>query len=113
CAVVFDEIHAYDDRLFGALLRFLRDLPGLPMLLMTASLPAAREEALRFVLGKLGRQLGPISGPATLEELPRYRKDRSANEGLLELINETVKNDGKVLWVCNTVDRVLDAADRT
>ena len=38
-AFVFDEIHAYDDRLFGALLRFLRDLPGLPALLMTASLP--------------------------------------------------------------------------
>ena len=32
-AFVFDEIHAYDDRLFGALLRFLRDLPGLPALL--------------------------------------------------------------------------------
>ncbi|MGE3809836.1 MAG: CRISPR-associated endonuclease Cas3'', partial [Gemmataceae bacterium] len=34
-AFVFDEIHAYDDRLFGALLRFLRDLPGLPSLIMT------------------------------------------------------------------------------
>jgi CRISPR-associated endonuclease/helicase Cas3 len=34
-AFVFDEIHAYDDRLFGALLRFLRDLPGLPVLLMS------------------------------------------------------------------------------
>ena len=27
-AFVFDEIHAYDDRLFGALLRFLQALPG-------------------------------------------------------------------------------------
>jgi len=49
-AFVFDEIHAYDDRLFGALLRFLRDLPGLPSLLMTASLPKAREEALRALV---------------------------------------------------------------
>src|SRR5262249_26282026 len=39
---VFDEIHAYDDRLFGALLRFLRDVPGVPVLLMTASLPTPR-----------------------------------------------------------------------
>ena len=49
-AFVFDEIHAYDDRLFGALLRFLRELPGLPALLMTASLPANREQALREVI---------------------------------------------------------------
>src|SRR5262249_21317858 len=41
-AFVFDEIHAYDDRLFGALLRLLKSVPGLPVLLMTASLPAAR-----------------------------------------------------------------------
>src|SRR5206468_4565028 len=56
-AFVFDEIHAYDNRLFGALLRFLRDLPGLPVLLMTASLPKAREMALRSVLEKLVHRL--------------------------------------------------------
>jgi CRISPR-associated endonuclease/helicase Cas3 len=113
-AFVFDEIHAYDDRLFGALLRFLCDLPGLPSLLMTASLPKAREEALRAVLKEYrGIELIPIPGPVSLEELPRYRKATVADNDPLSLVQETLKNGGKVLWVCNTVRRVMDAADRT
>jgi CRISPR-associated endonuclease/helicase Cas3 len=111
-AFVFDEIHAYDDRLFGALLRFLRDLPGLPVLLMTASLPAPREEALRNVLEQLGRPFQPISGPAELEERPRYKKAVIADNDPLPLVRETLAAGGKVLWVCNTVGRVMDAADR-
>lgn len=111
-AFVFDEIHAYDDRLFGALLRFLRDLPGLPVLLMTASLPGAREEALRNVLEQLGRPFHAIPGPAELEERPRYRKAAAASNDPLPLVRETLAAGGKVLWVCNTVGRVMDAADR-
>jgi len=110
-AFVFDEIHAYDDRLFGALLRFLRDLPGLPVLLMTASLPAPREEALRNTLQEFrGIELKPITGPKELEELPRYHKLPYANE--LDEVASTYAAGGKVLWVCNTVARVMDAADR-
>ncbi len=112
-AFVFDEIHAYDDRLFGALLRFLRDLPGLPVLLMTASLPVPREEALREVLRKYrGIELSPISGPKELEERPRYHKAAPVNGDPLPLIAEEVRGGGKVLWVCNTVKRVIDAAKR-
>jgi CRISPR-associated endonuclease/helicase Cas3 len=111
-AFVFDEIHAYDDRLYGALLRFLRDLPGLPVLLMTASLPVAREEALRRVLEQLGRPFDPISGPAELEERPRYRKAVVPANDPLPLVRETLAAGGKVLWVCNTVGRVMEAADR-
>ncbi|HZT80068.1 MAG TPA: CRISPR-associated helicase Cas3' [Gemmataceae bacterium] len=111
-AFVFDEIHAYDDRLFGALLRFLRDLPGLPVLLMTASLPAAREDALRNLLEQLGRKLRPILGPAELEDRPRYRKAATTGNDPLPLVRETLAAGGKVLWVCNTVGRVMEAADR-
>jgi len=107
-AFVFDEIHAFDDALFGALLRFLKELPGLPVLLMTASLPKSREEALRLVLGILN----PIPGPADLEELPRYRQHPLLNNDPLMLVNETLDAGGKVLWVCNTVGRVMDAAGR-
>lgn len=110
-AFVFDEIHAYDDRLFGALLRFLRDVPGLPALLMTASLPTPREEALREVLKKFrGIDLAPIPGPDGLEKLPRYHK-LPADGKHLELIAEEVKRGGKVLWVSNTVNRVMASAD--
>lgn len=110
-AFVFDEIHAYDDKLFGALVRFLRDLPGLPSLLMTASLPKPREEALRNTLKKFRNiDLAPIAGPKELEELPRYHKAIANDNGPLPLICETLKNGGKVLWVCNTVRRVMGAA---
>ncbi len=110
-AFVFDEIHAYDDRLFGALLRFLRDVPGLPCLLMTASLPTPREEALREVLKKFrGIDLTAITGPEGLEKLPRYHKV-VADGKHLELIAEEVKRGGKVLWVSNTVNRVMASAD--
>jgi len=112
-AFVFDEIHAYDDRLFGALLRFLRDLPGLPVLLMTASLPMPREAALKDVLKEFrGIELKPIAGPKELEELPRYHKCIVKENDPLTEIEKTLAAGGKVLWVCNTVKRVMDAADR-
>jgi CRISPR-associated endonuclease/helicase Cas3 len=41
-AIVFDEIHAFDEQLFGHLLVFLKHFPRLPVLLMTASLPEER-----------------------------------------------------------------------
>ncbi len=114
-ALIFDEIHAYDDRLFGALLRFLRDLPGLPVLLMTASLPMAREEALRRTLQDRSTnkvELSPISGPGSLEKRPRYHRVVTENNDPLPLVRQTLAEGGKVLWVGNTVGRVMDAADR-
>lgn len=112
-AFVFDEIHAYDDRLFGALLRFLRDLPGLPALLMTASLPRAREEALRALLKEHRNiDMAPITGPPDLEMLPRYKKEVAEGNDPLPLVQEALHAGGKVLWVCNTVKRVMDAANR-
>ncbi len=111
-AFVFDEIHAYDDRLFGALLRFLRDLPGLPVLLMTASLPAPREEALRHLVEQRPDTIWkPIGGPKGLEECGRYCKETVANNDPLPAIKRELKAGGKVLWVCNTVKRVMNAAD--
>lgn len=110
-AFVFDEIHAYDDRLFGALLRFLRDLPGLPALLMTASLPQPREEALKDVLKNFRNiDLTPIPGPVGIEGMARYRKVASHGKHL-DLIASEVKCGGKVLWVSNTVNRVMASAD--
>ncbi len=112
-AFVFDEIHAYDDRLFGALLRFLQDLPGLPVLLMTASLPAARESALRQMLESHGQTWQPIRGPEDLEARPRYRRQEIADNDPLPTIRKVLASGGKVLWVCNTVRRVMEASERT
>lgn len=112
-AFVFDEIHAYDDRLFGALLRFLRDLPGLPALLMTASLPTPREEALREVLRKFrGIELAPIEGPEDFEKRARYHRLDVPGVDPMARIVEEVRGGGKVLWVSNVVNRVMASADR-
>lgn len=111
-AFVFDEIHAFDDRLFGALLRFLTDL-RVPVLLMTASLPKAWHECLKRVLDKAGRTLSEIAGPDDLETLARYhRKHLPDGADPLDAVKDEIAAGGKVLWVCNTVDRAMKAADR-
>lgn len=111
-AFVFDEIHAYDDRLFGALLRFLRDIRGVPALLMTASLPSSREAALRSILSGLGESMEAICGPADLERLPRYRRsDAAVGTDPLPAIQDGLACGEKVLWVSNTVGRAMAAAE--
>lgn len=109
-AVVFDEIHAYDDQLFGALLRFLEALPGIPALLMTASLPKARLVALRALVARVhNRPLAEVAGPADLETLPRY--EHVATQNPWQSVGACLSQGGKVLWVSNTVARCLEVAD--
>lgn len=107
--VVFDEVHSYDARLFGALLRFLEALPGIPTLLMTASLPVARLKALQALCQRVhGVALAELEGPANLEGLARYR--RVLADSPWSEVEACLKGDGKVLWVSNTVDRCLDVS---
>lgn len=106
-AFVFDEIHAFDEELFGTLLRFLKEFPGLPVLLMTASLPDEREEALRRIVEARGDEWSPICGPKELEQISRYHV---AEGDSLTSVRSILEADGKVLWVCNTVARAMGAA---
>jgi CRISPR-associated endonuclease/helicase Cas3 len=108
-ALVFDEINAYDDRLFGALLQFLQAVPCVPVLLMTTSLPRAREAALRQLMKRMGHEMSVITGPVELEGRPRYCK-RAGDP--FDAVRTELENGGKVLWVSNTVCRVLEVADR-
>lgn len=110
-AFVFDEIHAYDDKLFGALLRFLQNLPGVPVLLMTASLPNARLTALRDCLKRAKREpMAEIPGPEELETLPRYHREETPAD-IAKRVRDEIVASGKVLWVSNTVNRAMAAAD--
>ncbi|MCR9294413.1 MAG: CRISPR-associated helicase Cas3' [bacterium] len=116
---VFDEIHAYDDRLFSSLLQFLKSMRGVRILLMTASLPDHRKKLLDKALGD--RMVG-VDGPENLETLKRYHGHQlldmsdpmdaaqSSTSPLLEQLRDELGRGGKVLWVCNTVDRVLRAS---
>jgi CRISPR-associated endonuclease/helicase Cas3 len=109
-AVVFDEIHAYDAQLFGALLRFLEALPGIPVLLMTASLPKTRLTALRSLVARVhARPLTEVAGPQDLETLPRY--ERLLTDDPWAIVARCIGAGGKVLWVSNTVGRCLRVAD--
>jgi CRISPR-associated endonuclease/helicase Cas3 len=100
-AIVFDEIHAFDDQMFGHLLVFLKHFPRLPVLLMTASLPEERKRAIERVRS----DLYPIPGPPEFELLERYLIDDSMDDKTIwQAIEERLRNNEKVLWVRNRVE---------
>ncbi|MBI4661756.1 MAG: CRISPR-associated helicase Cas3' [Verrucomicrobia bacterium] len=108
-AFVFDEVHSYDARLFGSLLRFLRTFPGLPVLLMSASIPPRRMEALREVLGDRTGEV--IRGDPAMEGYRRYRlKPRASAEACRQEVTAALGLGKKILWVCNTVGDAIKEA---
>lgn len=106
-AIVFDEIHSYDAKMFGSLVRFLRSFPQVPALLMTASLQPCRREAL----DSAGVDYNLIPGDDNMEGADRYclewyegdKKQSKVPDEYWETVKNTLDNGGKVLWVCNTV----------
>ena len=101
--IVFDEIHAFDEQLFGHLLIFLKTFPDLPVLLMTASLPEMRRQAL----AEVRPDLMIVPGPEELEALPRYELRRAADQAeAWGAVTACVQAGGKVLWVRNQVASV-------
>jgi CRISPR-associated endonuclease/helicase Cas3 len=109
-AFVFDEIHQYDEFLFGALLRFLDAFRGAPVLLMTASLQPNRRRALEDAVRGTDRELAVIEGPSDLERLSRYLLHEPVSAPPWDVVGEALANRGKVLWVANTVDRAVGFA---
>jgi len=107
---VFDEIHAYSDRLFSYLLRFLKTLPGTNVLLMTATLPPVRKKVLEETC-KIRGGMEIIRGPKKREVAIRYLLERSTVEKVWNQIEENLNYGGKVLWVCNTVKKAMEIVD--
>lgn len=110
-AFVFDEVHQYDDRFFGALLSFVEAFRGAPLLLMTASLPAARRAALEGVVGESGERMTIVPGNASLEALPRYHIKARQTEPPWGEVAETLGRGRKVLWIANSVDRAVELSE--
>ena len=106
-AFVFDEVHSYDEHLFGAFLAFLRWTRA-PCLVMTASLSDARRAAIEQACGN---SLEPIQGEPTMEGAARYRIAQVGSEEVLGHVEEARKSGGKVLYVANTVARAVAAFD--
>jgi len=107
-ALVFDEVHSYDASMWDTLIQLLQWLPGLPVLLMTATL---LEERRTRLIETFGDQVAFVSGPESLENLPRYRVERASEEATVRRrIVDFVRDGRRVLWVSNTVDRTLRRA---
>ena len=111
-AFVFDEVHCYDNRLFGGLLRFLEVVKA-PVLLMSASFLPWQLEAIQKAVGE---SMEIIEGAKELELLPRYRFHLSDNPDWERVTQELEKTYalpngehicGKVLWVCNQVSTAI------
>jgi CRISPR-associated endonuclease/helicase Cas3 len=109
-AIVFDEIHAFDNQLFGHLLVFLKNFPRLPVLLMTASLPDERLRALQHARPDLNlEKRNIIEGPEEFEKLSRYIvKHPATKTEAWSKVDECLQAQGKVLWICNQVERAND-----
>jgi CRISPR-associated endonuclease/helicase Cas3 len=102
-AFVFDEVHCYDDALFGALLKFLETVKA-PVLLMSASFLPWQIQAIETAVGE---SVEMILGPKDLEEQPRYRF-QIADSPDWEQVKQELAENGKVLWVCNQVNVAIE-----
>ena len=108
---VFDEIHAYSDRLFSYLLRFLKTFPGSNVLLMTATLPPSRKKALERICASRGG-LDVIHGPKERELANRYALEKADEDHAWVQVEETLQSGGKVLWICNTIKKAMRIIDK-
>jgi len=107
---VFDELHAYDNRMFAGVIALIKALPGAHFLLMTASLPKTRKE---FLLKHLGTEnIEQIPTPKELEDLSRYTFKRlTALEDAFDIAERARSESLKILWICNTVGRTQKVFD--
>lgn len=109
--VVIDEVHSFDKSMFSALERFLKFF-DIPVLCMTASLPADRLEVLRDSCGLV---VFP-QAKETFEDLekqaeaPRYQLATIAEEAAEQLALQAYRDNKKVLWVTNSVRRCQQKA---
>jgi CRISPR-associated endonuclease/helicase Cas3 len=112
-AVIIDEVHSFDQRMFKNLIAFLQTF-DLPVLCMTATLTPSRREALMNV----GLKSYPnVSDPGVLASLekhekhPRYRHEplNDAPDALVRAA-EAYRKGERVLWVVNTVKRCQQIA---
>jgi CRISPR-associated endonuclease/helicase Cas3 len=114
-AVIIDEVHSFDQKMFDILISFLKHF-DVPVLCMTATLPTGRRKQLIDA----GLQVFPTEADrVTLDDLkekeehPRY--DLEPVDNFAVAFDKAVKAyqaGERVLWVVNTVDRCLAIAER-
>ncbi|AGC49201.1 ATP-dependent RNA helicase [Myxococcus stipitatus DSM 14675] len=114
-ALIIDEVHSFDRHMFDSLVGFLRAF-DLPVLCMTATLPASR----RAELERAGLRVYPSEADRRgLEDLerseshPRYRLTAVEDEtAAFNVAVESFLQTRRVLWVVNQVGRCQSLARR-
>lgn len=110
-AVVFDEIHSYDPRLWNALVTFLERF-DVPVLCMTATLPPSRRADIERYLSAYptAADMPHLQDLSAAEEHPRYRLSPTTKDEAIEIALAAVRGGQRVLWVVNTVKRCQQLA---
>jgi CRISPR-associated endonuclease/helicase Cas3 len=114
-AVIIDEVHSFDRKMFDTLISFLKHF-DIPVLCMTATLPTSRRKELI----EAGLQVFPAEADReTLDDLkekeehPRYNLEPVDNFDMaFEQAVRAYQAGERVLWVVNTVDRCLAIAEK-
>jgi CRISPR-associated endonuclease/helicase Cas3 len=114
-AVIIDEVHSFDRRMFTNLVAFLQAF-DVPVLCMTATLPPTRRQALvdagLTVYPNL-QEPGVLASLEAQEQHPRYTHQRLADmDEALQRALTAYSQGARVLWVVNTVQRCQDMAVR-
>jgi len=113
CVLVVDEVHSLDEEFFSSLKSFLKHF-DLPVLCMTATLPAPRRRDMEECgLTVFPEDLGQFEDLQRKAAAPRYRckllVDKEEAEGLAL---DAQRQGLRVLWVVNTVDRCQELAKK-
>jgi len=107
-AIVFDEVHSYDPRMWNALVTFLERF-DVPVLCMTATLPPGRRTQLveRGALRSYpsADDMVELRDLEELETHPRYRLRGTTGDEAQQIAVRAVGEGQRVLWVVNTVRR--------
>lgn len=104
--LVVDEVHSFDPKMFSGLLQFLKAF-DVPVLCMTATLPAPRINQLRETdMAICDMEEVKTSAEATAE---RYAARRVEAADVLARVTQAVRDGRRVLWVVNQVSRAQQA----
>ncbi len=104
-AIVLDEIHAYDRRMFDQVVAFLNAF-DIPVLCMTATLSEVRRNELEDLgLERYPRDRQELEDLAQEEERDRYHIQHCQPTVAQQAAIEAYQAGKRVLWVVNTVRR--------
>jgi CRISPR-associated endonuclease/helicase Cas3 len=114
-AVIIDEVHSFDRKMFDTLISFLNHF-DIPVLCMTATLPTSRRKELieaGLQVFPTGEDRETLDDLKEKEEHPRYDLEPVDNfDVAFDKAVKAYQAGERVLWVVNTVDRCLAIAEK-